>query len=213
MAALARFAFGHNKHLKSIAAEYWKPQSNYLLGSFPSLANINSPGSGYANPSQYMQSGSALSCHIGPVLRVGSDSTAASRDGRICTSSPLASTGMMHGSPLSDDSSQHSDSGIVIKENSSNGVISYPRSRPLDNAMYSQIILAMSTMAKDPSPRIANLGRRSLSIVGIEQVVTRQSRFSGGGIHQGNCSASSASPNLAGLARSSSWFDMNAGNL
>ncbi|XP_010931321.1 regulatory-associated protein of TOR 1 [Elaeis guineensis] len=209
--ALARFAFGHNKHLKSIAAEYWKPQSNYLLGSFPSLANINSPGSGYANPSQY--AGSALSCHIGPVLRVGSDSTSAARDGRICTSSPLASTGIMHGSPLSDDSSQHSDSGIVIKENSSNGVISYPRSRPLDNAMYSQIILAMSTMAKDPSPRIASLGRRTLSIIGIEQVVTRQARFSGGGIHQGNCSASTASPNLAGLARSSSWFDMNAGHL
>ncbi|XP_008792190.2 regulatory-associated protein of TOR 1 [Phoenix dactylifera] len=211
--ALARFAFGHSKHLKSIAAEYWKPQSNYLLGSFPSLANINGPGSGYANPSQYMQSGSALSCHIGPVLRVGSDSTATARDGRICTSSPLASMGIMHGSPLSDDSSQHSDSGIVIKENASNGVISYPRSRPLDSAIYSQIILAMSTLAKDPSPRVANLGRRTLSIIGIEQVVTRQSRFSGAGIHQGNSSAPSASPNLAGLARSSSWFDMNAGHL
>lgn len=211
--ALARFAFSHSKHLKSIAAEYWKPQSNSVLSSLPSLANINSPSSGYANPSQYMQSGSALSSHIGPVLRVGSESTAASRDGRISTSSPLASTGIMHGSPLSDDSSQHSDSGIVIKENATNGVINYPRSRPLDNAMYSQLILAMSTMAKDPSPRIANLGRRTLALIGIEQVVTRTSRYSGGGIHQGNSSAPSASPNLAGLARSSSWFDMNAGHL
>ncbi|XP_008799843.2 regulatory-associated protein of TOR 1-like isoform X2 [Phoenix dactylifera] len=210
--ALACFAFSHNKHLKSIAAEYWKPQSNYLLSSLPSLANINCSSTGYANPNQYMHSGSALSSHIGPVLRFGSDSIATARDGRISTSSPLASEGIMHGSPQSDDSSQHFDSGILIKENATNGVINCPRSRPLESAMYSQLILAMSAMAKDPSPQIANLGRRTLSIIGIEQVVTRTSRFSGG-IYQVDSSAPSASPNLAGLARSSSWFDMNAGHL
>lgn len=211
--ALARFAFGHNKHLKSTAAAYWKPQPNSMLNSLPSLANINSPTSGCANSAQYMQQGSSLSSQIGPVLRVGSDSMAAARDGRISTSSPLASTGIMHGSPVSDDSSQHSDSSMLLKDNTSNGVISYSnRSRSLDNALYSQCVLAMSTLAKDPSPRIANLGRRTLSIIGIEQVVSRAARY-GGSNHHNDLSAPSTSASLAGLARSSSWFDMQAGHL
>ncbi|XP_072974981.1 regulatory-associated protein of TOR 1 [Typha angustifolia] len=210
--ALARFAFGHNKHLKSIAAEYWKPHSNSLMNSLPSLANISNPSSAY-NPGQFIQSGSGLSSHIGPVLRVGSDTTASGRDGRISTSSPIASTGIMHGSPLSDDSSQHSDSGIMLRENASNGVISYTRSKPLDSALYSQFILTMCTMAKDPSPRIVSLARKTLSIIGIEQVATRTTRFGGGGIQPGESSAPSGSAHFAGLARSSSWFDMNAGHL
>ncbi|THU65455.1 hypothetical protein C4D60_Mb05t03810 [Musa balbisiana] len=209
--ALARFAFGHNKHLKSIAAEYLKPQSNSLLSSLPSLANVNNFG-GYC-PSQLMQVGSTISSRIGPVLRSSSDSTAAGRDGRISTSSPIASTGMMHGSPQSDDSSHHSDSGILIKETTTNGIINCSRSRTLDSALYSQFILAMCNIAKDPSPRVANLGRRTLSIIGIELVVARTARFGGGAIHQGDSSAPSQYSNLSGLARSSSWFDFNAGHL
>ncbi|CAD5170829.1 unnamed protein product [Musa acuminata subsp. malaccensis] len=209
--ALARFAFGHNKHLKSIAAEYLKPQSNSLLSSLPSLANVNN-FSGYC-PSQLMQVGSTISSRIGPVLRSSSDSTAAGRDGRISTSSPIASTGMMHGSPQSDDSSHHSDSGILIKETTTNGIINCSRSRTLDSALYSQFILAMCNIAKDPSPRVANLGRRTLSIIGIELVVARTARYGGGGIHQGDSSAPSQYSNLSGLARSSSWFDFNAGHL
>ncbi|CAI0423966.1 unnamed protein product [Linum tenue] len=38
--ALGRFAFGHKQHLKSIAASYWKPQTNSVLNSLPSLAHI-----------------------------------------------------------------------------------------------------------------------------------------------------------------------------
>ncbi|XP_020242344.1 regulatory-associated protein of TOR 2 isoform X2 [Asparagus officinalis] len=184
--ALARFAFGHNKHLKSVAAAYWKPPPNSMLNSLPSLANISSPKSDGANPCQYMQPGRSLSSQIGPVTRVGSDSMATGRDGRISTSSPLASTGIMHGSPVSDDSSQHSDSGMLVKETTSNGVINYSnRSRSLDNALYSQCVLAMSTLAKDPSPRIAKLGRRTLSIIGIEQVISRTTKYSGS-THQGH---------------------------
>ncbi|ONK61806.1 uncharacterized protein A4U43_C08F33770 [Asparagus officinalis] len=213
LTALARFAFGHNKHLKSVAAAYWKPPPNSMLNSLPSLANISSPKSDGANPCQYMQPGRSLSSQIGPVTRVGSDSMATGRDGRISTSSPLASTGIMHGSPVSDDSSQHSDSGMLVKETTSNGVINYSnRSRSLDNALYSQCVLAMSTLAKDPSPRIAKLGRRTLSIIGIEQVISRTTKYSGS-THQGEHSAPSVPSSLAGLARSSSWFDMNAGHL
>ena len=107
----------------------------------------------------------------------------------------------------------HSDSGILIKETASNGVIDYPRARPLDNAQYSQFILAMCNMAKDPSPRVANVGRRALSIIGIELVVAKAARFGAGGIHQGDSCAPSHLSNLSGLARSSSWFDLNAGKI
>ncbi|KAJ6845017.1 regulatory-associated protein of TOR 2 isoform X1 [Iris pallida] len=210
--ALARFAFGHNKHLKSVAAAYWKPQPNSMLNSLPSLANVSSPTSGSTNHGQYVQPGISLSSQIGPVLRVGSESISTGRDGKISSSSPIASSGIMHGSPVSDDSSQHSDSGMLLRENASNGVITYSRARPLDSAMYSQCVLAMSTLAKDPSPRIASLGGRILSIIGIEQVVSKAAKY-GTGIHQGDPSAPAASSNLAVLARSSSWFDMNAGHL
>jgi len=182
-----------------------------MLNSLPSLANISSPSSGCGNPGHYMQPVSSLTSQIGPVLRVGSDSMTTGRDGRISTSSPLASTGIMHGSPVSDDSSQHSDSGMLLKENTSNGVIGYSRKcMSLDNALYSQIVLDMSTLAKDPSPRIARMGRKALSIIGIEQVVSKTAKYSGS-THQGELSAPPSST-LAGLARSSSWFDMNAGN-
>ncbi|KAG0473726.1 hypothetical protein HPP92_015071 [Vanilla planifolia] len=211
--ALARFGFGHNKHLKSIAAAYWKPHPTSVLSSLPSLANIGSSiGSGSTNPNQYMHQGSSLSSQIGPVLRVGSESMSSTRDGRISTSSPIASTGILHGSPVSDDSSQHSDSGILLKESNTNGVINHPRSMPLDSTVYSQCVLAMSSLAKDPSPRIANLGRRALSIIGIEHVFSKAAKYNGG-VHQGDLPGQPASPGFVGLARSSSWFDMHAGPL
>jgi regulator-associated protein of mTOR len=132
------------------------------------------------------------------------------RDGRVSTSSPLANSGIMHGSPVSDDSSQHSDSGI-LNDGVSNGVVNHSRSKPLDNAMYSQCVLAMCTLAKDPSPHIASLGRRVLSIIGIEQVVAKPLKSSSGVQHG---EPTTASPTLlAGLARSSSWFEMNGGKL
>ncbi|TYI06696.1 hypothetical protein ES332_A10G176900v1 [Gossypium tomentosum] len=199
--ALARFAFGHKQHLKSIAAAYWKPQSNSLLSSLPSLANINGTGSG-----------NIVSSQIGPLIRVGNDNSSVVRDGRVSTSSPLATAGVMHGSPLSDDSSQHSDSGI-LNDGISNGLIRHSRSKPLDNAMYSQCVPAMCTLAKDPSPRIATLGRRVLSIIGIEQVTKSVKSAGSSSARPGEPTTSSATPSFAGLARSSSWFDMNGGHL
>ncbi|EXB42394.1 Regulatory-associated protein of TOR 1 [Morus notabilis] len=190
--ALGRFSFGHNNHLKSIAAAYWKPQSNSPLNSLPSLAHIKSSSN---VPSQ-----------IGPLSRVGTDNSSLVRDGRVSTSSPLATSGIMHGSPLSDDSSQHSDSGI-LNDGMSNGVINHSTPKPLDSAMYKQCVLAMCTLAKDPSPRIARLGRRVLAIIGIEQVVAKPAK-AGSSLRPGEPVTSTP---FAGLARSSSWFDMNGG--
>ncbi|XP_039775690.1 regulatory-associated protein of TOR 1-like isoform X2 [Panicum virgatum] len=206
--ALTRFALGHNKHLKSVAAEYWKPQTNSLLKSPPSLANISSPNNVYS-PNNIRQGSSGLASHIGPVLRVGSDSSATGRDGRVSTSSPIAASSILHGSPQSDDSSQHSDSGILLRDNASNGGLSYTRSRPADSVVYSQYISTMCSVAKDPYPRIATIGRRALSLIGVKQVVMKNSRFNSGGAHQGE---TSAPPSNFGMARSSSWFDMNSGN-
>ncbi|KAM2045812.1 hypothetical protein ACFX1T_009964 [Malus domestica] len=194
--ALGRFAFGHNKHLKSIAAAYWKPQSNSLLNSFPSLAHIK---------------GCVVSSQIGPLLR-GTNDNSLGRDGRVSTSSPLASSGIMHGSPLSDDSSHHSDSGI-LNDGVSNGVVNHSTPKPLDNAMYSQCVLAMCTLAKDPSPRIASLGRRVLAIIGIEQVVAKPVKSTGNSVRPGESITATPTPSFGGLARSSSWLDMNGGHM
>lgn len=203
--ALSRFAFGHNRHLKSIAAAYWKPQSNAVLSSLPSFT-IRGSVSGYNTPNQYSQ--------IGPLSRVGGgDNQSNSRDGRVSSGSPLATSGIMHGSPLSDDSSQHSDPGL-LNDIITNGVTNHTtntKPRQLDNALYSQCVSAMCTLAKDPSPRIASLGKRVLSIIGIEQVPTKSVKPSGS-VRSGEQSSSTAN-SLAGLARSSSWFDMNGGHL
>ncbi|KAK1354594.1 hypothetical protein POM88_047850 [Heracleum sosnowskyi] len=196
--ALARFAFGHKKHLKSVAAAMWKPQSNSVLSSLPSFT-IKGTVSGHTTPNQYSQSG--------PVMRVGGDSQSVSRDGRASTSGPSATSGIMHGSPVSDDSSLHSDSGIM---NNCNGIGNHMRSKHLDNTLYSQCVFAMCTLAKDPSPRIAGLGSRVLSIIGIEQVVAKSVKSSPGSTRPGE-SITSPINSLAGLARSSSWFEMNAG--
>ncbi|CAI9097189.1 OLC1v1033561C1 [Oldenlandia corymbosa var. corymbosa] len=208
--ALARFAFGHNKHLKSVAAAYLKPQPNSLLTALPSFT-VKGSGSGYTTPTQFMPHGSIVPSTIAPLHRVGDNTPSAVRDGRVSTSSPLATPGVMHGSPLSDDSSQHSDSGIVADSISNGTVNHHSRPRPLDNALYSQCILAMCTLAKDPSPRIAALGRRVLSIIGIEQVVAKSVKSTAGS--QLTESATNTNPSLTGLARSSSWFDMNGGHL
>lgn len=207
--ALARFAFGHNRHLKSVAAAYWKPQPNSVLTSLPSFA-VKSSGSGYTTPTQNVAHGGIIPSTVAPLLKMGESSQSASRDGRVSTSSPLATPGLMHGSPLSDDSSQHSDPGI-LNDCISNGVVNHVRPRPHDNALYSQCVLAMCTLAKDPSPRIASLGRRVLSIIGIEQVVAKSVKSTSGSGRPNEPKTPGTS--LAGLARSSSWFDMNGGHL
>ncbi|XP_042451132.1 regulatory-associated protein of TOR 1-like [Zingiber officinale] len=145
--ALARFSFAHNKPLKLIAVENWKH-----LSSLPSLASINHPNS--LSPSQFMQSGRTIA-HIGPILRGNRENNTTGREGRISRSSPIASVCIMHGSPLSDDSSHHSDSGILAKEIDSNGVLNCSRARPLDNALCSQFTMALCNIGKDPSPRVA----------------------------------------------------------
>ncbi|CAN7002417.1 unnamed protein product [Brassica rapa subsp. trilocularis] len=185
--ALARFAFGHKKHLKLAAASYWKPQSSSLLTSLPSIAKLHEAGNA-----------TIVSLHMSPLTRASTESQPVTREARI-SSSPLSSSGLMHGSPLSDDGIMH--------DSVSNGAVH--QQRLFDNAVYSQCVRSMFALAKDPSPRIASLGRRVLSIIGIEQVVAKPSKTIG---RLGEAATTSNTP-LAGLSRSSSWFDMHAGNM
>ncbi|CAN1303359.1 Regulatory-associated protein of TOR 1 [Linum perenne] len=211
--ALGRFAFGHKQHLKSIAASYWKAQCNSVLNMSPTLVHVKGAGGGYnTSTNQYMSHARIVASQIGPLTRVGSDSASVVREGRVSTSSPLSGTGIMHGSPLSDDSSQHSDSGI-LNDVISNGVVHQSGPKPLDTAVYSECVLAMLTLARDPLPRIASLGRKVLSIIGIEQVVAKPGNSTGSSGHPVESATLSPAPNFAGLARSSSWLDMNAGHL
>uniref|UniRef100_A0A0D6QVD8 Raptor N-terminal CASPase-like domain-containing protein n=1 Tax=Araucaria cunninghamii TaxID=56994 RepID=A0A0D6QVD8_ARACU len=204
--ALSRFAVGHNKHLKPMAAAYLKPPSNSTLNSLPSLAAIRSPTSSYSN-GPFMLSSTVIASNHGPVLRVGSDSNAANREGRVSMSSPLAVSTVMHGSPSSDGSSQHSDSRVSLVDAASNGNTKIPRSRSMDNAVYAQCVAAMYTLARDPSPRVASLGRQILRTIGVEPVVMKSVKSTGGAGHHRDASLPSVS--LPGLARSFSWLDLN----
>lgn len=201
LVALARFAFGHKEHLKSVAAAYLKSQSNSMPTSLLSSA-VKTSGSGYASPTCYIPHGSIVSSRNAPLLRVESDSQSISHDDGASTNSPVATPGFMHGSPLS-DGSYHSDSGR-LGDAVSNDVVNCIRPRPLDNSIYTKCVQAMCALAKDPSPRVAGLGCRVLSIIGIDQVFTKS-------VKSTVESRKSSGPRFAGLNRSSSWFDMSGG--
>jgi regulatory associated protein of mTOR len=68
----------------------------------------------------------------------------------------------------------------------------------------------MCSVAKDPYPRIATIGWRTLSLIGVEQVAMKHKRINSGGAHQGE---TSTPPSNFGITRSSSWFDTNSGKL
>ncbi|XP_057866862.1 regulatory-associated protein of TOR 1 isoform X1 [Cryptomeria japonica] len=205
--ALSRFAVGHNKQLKPMAAAYLKPPSNSTLTSLPSLASVRSSTNSYINAGQLTQSLNVYSANHGPVLRVGSDSSTPAREVRVPASSPLASSTVMHGSPSS-DGSQHSESRVSLTDAASNGNIRLPKSRSLDNAVYAQCVAAMYTLARDPSPRVASLGHQILRIIGVEPVVVKPVRPTGGVGHPRDASLSSVHA-IPGLARSFSWLDLN----
>jgi regulator-associated protein of mTOR len=173
-----------------------------LINSLPPSTNIKDTGGGYPKQSQHMAHDGIVSPQIGP-LRVGSDNSKVINDGRVSSSCPLASSEIMHGSPpLSDNFAHHSNSEMP-NDGFGNGVVNNFGLKPLDNALYSQCVIAIRTLAKDPSPRVGSLGRRVLSIIGVEQVVAKPSNSVG--------VRTSEATVFHRLARSTSWFDMNSG--
>eukprot|EP00252_Welwitschia_mirabilis_P005146 TRINITY_DN15582_c0_g2_i1.p1 TRINITY_DN15582_c0_g2~~TRINITY_DN15582_c0_g2_i1.p1 ORF type:complete len:1293 (+),score=268.23 TRINITY_DN15582_c0_g2_i1:213-3881(+) len=211
--ALSRFATGHNKHLRAMAAAYMKPPSNSTVinnpapiqslnssyNSLSALANFRSPTSSFSNTAPFVLPSYMMSANHGTVLRVGSDSNTQSREEIASTSSPIGAT-IMQGSPSSDSSSQQSESRLSLLDAGNNGDTKTPYLKSMDNAVYAQCVSAMYTLAKDPSPRVAGLGRQLLRMIGVEVLVTKTARHP-------------SVPPIPGLARSFSWLDLNSGNL
>lgn len=86
--------------------------------------------------------------------------------------------------------------------------------RSEDGNVYVQCVTAVYTLARDPYPRVACLGRQVLRIMGVEsaQIVTPARNKAGS--HQRNSSvpALPPSPSIAGvLHRSTSWVASTSG--
>lgn len=106
---------------------------------------------------------------------------------------------------------------IGIGNGPSNGGTRSSR-RSEDGNVYVQCITAVYALARDPSPRVASLGRQVLRIVGVESAqVVVASRVGMNGVVNPQRNASVAAlpptPPMAGvLHRSTSWVASSSGN-
>ncbi|KAL7264205.1 hypothetical protein ACSBR1_002206 [Camellia fascicularis] len=209
--ALARFSFGRKQYLKLAAVTLGK-HSNNILGLPPLLANLESSSSGCTGGSCCKPHGLIIPTQIGSLLIGGRYNTAMSHYDRVSSSDP-ATTGVMSGSPESEYSSHNSDLEI-FNDRFSNMALSYLRPKPLDERIYCQCVLALCSLARDPSPRIAGIGKQILTLVGIDQVAFKAIWYGGGNNRLGDIGASlPASSSHARLARSSLGLDLSAGQL
>lgn len=220
---LSRLAVGHNKQLKPMAAAYLKPPSNTVLTSLPALTSIRSPTGSYTHAAQMVIAGSSVAMNHSSGLRVGSESAVPPREMHVNASSPsLPSSGVMRGSPFSDGSSYPSEETRVLGTlTTSNGVPRPRRQRAEESGFYVRCFQAMYALGRDPSPRVASLGRQVLRTIGVEPVVVSHMRAGGGPSprpgaspgHHRNSSVGAAPPTpLSGLPRSFSWIDSTSGN-
>ncbi|MCO5592600.1 hypothetical protein L7F22_046603 [Adiantum nelumboides] len=210
---LSRLAFGHNKHLKPMAAAYLKPPSNSVLTSLPALAPI-STGT-YSNAAQ-MIAGSSV---FGSGLRVGSDGAIPVH---VSLSTPLPASVGMQGSPSSGGLLSSSEGSRLLGNGVTDNGVSRPRrQRTEDSSFYAHCVSAMYVLGRDPSPHVASLGRQVLRSIGVEPVVVNPARAGGapsstlnaGTNHHRNSSIGAVPPPvLSGLPRSFSWIDSPSGN-
>ncbi|THG09157.1 hypothetical protein TEA_025467 [Camellia sinensis var. sinensis] len=209
--ALARFSFGHKQYLKLAAVTLGK-HSNTILGLPPLLANLESSSSGSTGGSCCKPHGLIIPTQIGSLLIGGRYNTAMSHYDRVSSSDP-ATTGVMSGSPESEYSSHNSDLEI-FNDRFSNMALGYLRPKPLDERIYCQCVLALCSLARDPSPHIAGIGKQILTQVGIDQVAFKAIWYGGGNNRLSDIGASlPASSSHARLARSSLGLDLSAGQL
>ncbi|KAH7387516.1 hypothetical protein KP509_16G026500 [Ceratopteris richardii] len=207
---LSRLVLGHNKHLKASAAAYLKAPSNSIISPLPAVPAIRSTGS-YSNAAQ-MVAGNSV---IGSGLRVGSDSGVPMH---ISMSSPSLNTSATQGSPSS--SLFGTESHRQVGNGSTDNGIPRPRHEN-SNRFYSQCVLAIYALARDPSPYVASLGRQLLRSIGVEPVVVNPGRGTGASAsnvspssgHQRNSSVGAVAPIFSGIPRSFSWIDSPSGNL
>lgn len=213
---LSRLAFGHNKHLKPVAAAYLKPPSNSVLTSLPALSPICASTGSYSNAAQ-MIAGSSL---VTSNLRVGSDGAIPVH---VSLSSPSLPTAVvMQGSPSSGGSFFPSEGSRLLGNGVTDNGIPRPRKQRMeDSSFYSYCVSVMYVLGRDPSPHVASLGRQVLRSIGVEPVVVNSARAAGapnatsnpGTSHNRNSSVGGVLPPvLSGLPRSFSWIDSPSGN-
>jgi regulator-associated protein of mTOR len=199
-AAMARLAASHNRMFRQAAAAYLKPPSHSsVLPPF----GPNQRSASFPYSTQFVYAGKSIDSELGVQVFDGAKPFWPAI--RILPSG--ASLHSADSSPLS-DTPLHGES-----QGSSNGVMrSWKRTE--DGNIYVQCITAVYALARDPSPRVASLGRQVLRIVGVEAQVVKPSRASGLPTHQRNASVPAippTPPNPGVLHRSTSWVASASG--
>lgn len=125
----------------------------------------------------------------------------------VSSTNPLKSAG---NSPLSDTPLLAES---VVNGSSNGACRSWKRTE--EGNFYVQCITAVYALARDPSPRVAILGRQVLRIVGVESAVVASRAGANGVInHQRNVSVPALPPTLpmpGVLHRSTSWVASSSG--
>ncbi|BBN00072.1 regulatory associated protein of mTOR [Marchantia polymorpha subsp. ruderalis] len=205
--ALARLAIAHNRLFRAAASAYLKPPSSMLSPTFAASRNAS-----YGYTQQLAFAGSSMMDQSAG-LRVGLEGTTPPRPLRpVMSSGSLPSSGNLHGSP--------SELGYTEEARSlgngpaSNGVSRSWRLRGEESGIYVQCVAAVYALARDPSPRVASIGRQILRSVGVE-VVVKPVRTNSGPGHTRNASVPALPPTPlpSGLVRSTSWVASTSGNL
>ncbi|CAM6087832.1 unnamed protein product [Calypogeia fissa] len=205
--ALARLACGHNRLFRSAAAAYLKPPSSNIMS--PTFTASRSAG--YA--ALAFAGANVMDPSTG--LRVGLEGTTPPRSMRsVMSSSSLPVTGNLQNSP-SPEITYTEEARSLGNGSTSNGMSRSWRMRGEEGGVYVQCVAAVYALARDPSLRVASLGRQILRTVGVEVVVKPLIRANSGPGHQRQLSvpAIPPSPLPSGLVRSTSWVASTSGNL
>ncbi|XP_024365360.1 regulatory-associated protein of TOR 1 isoform X3 [Physcomitrium patens] len=198
--ALARLASSHNRMFRQAAAAYLKPPSHSTI--------LPASGAGYRSPRAYPSS------TLDVEHSIRSNGGTPYRSGLRVVSSN-GSAGSAGTSPLSE--SQMLGDSVSCGGSTDLGDRSWRRSE--DGNVYIQCVTAVYALARDPSPRVACLGRQVLRMMGVESaqiVVSARSGASKVSRHQRNSSvpALPPTPSIPGvLLRSTSWVASTSGNL
>eukprot|EP00246_Nothoceros_aenigmaticus_P010872 TRINITY_DN2780_c0_g1_i3.p1 TRINITY_DN2780_c0_g1~~TRINITY_DN2780_c0_g1_i3.p1 ORF type:complete len:984 (+),score=169.84 TRINITY_DN2780_c0_g1_i3:2-2953(+) len=215
--ALARLALSHNSMFRSAAAAYLKPPSNSIL-SIP-LSFSSSRGKSISHQlyfhgrtaSAYSYSAFDTGSLAARVAHEGSTPPRAVRVVSGTTSLPAS----IQGSPS--DTFHGEESRTLSNGSSINGLgRSFKGLKSEEGGAYVQCVAAGYALARDPSPKVASLGRNVLRILGVEAVVVKPMKPSSVPGHTRTTSMGAIPPTPPmpnALTRSTSWVASSSGNL
>ncbi|KAL2653954.1 hypothetical protein R1flu_022082 [Riccia fluitans] len=208
--SLARLAYGHNRLFRAAAAAYLKPPSSSMMS--PTFAA--SRNSSYGSTQQLAFAGSSMMDQSAG-LKVGLEGTTPPRPLRpVMSSGSLPSSGNLHGSGSPSELAYSEESRSLGNGPASNGVSRTWRPRTEESGIYVQCVAAVYALARDPSPRVASLGRQILRSVGVDFMVKPVRTNSGPGhVRNASVPALPPTPFPSGLVRSTSWVASTSGNL